>query len=145
LIHLGEGEERVLYKEIHNRNLIVVGKKIKGELVVVCSNGPHSDSVLPTYQTRWSIERCFRDMKSQGFNLENTHMTCQKRLKKLMTLIAVAMLWSSLAGTMVSAPFKKTVRSPLYSVFTRGLRWVKNNLYDPGSATVLIAALKSEG
>jgi hypothetical protein len=144
LIHLGEGEERTLYKEIDHRNLIVVGKKIKGEFVVVCSNVRHPESVLSTYRTRWSIERCFRDMKSQGFNLENTHMTCQERLKKLMMIVAVAMLWSSLAGTIVSAPFKKTVRSPLYSVFTRGLRWVKNNLYDPNSAAVLMAVLKSE-
>ena len=104
-----------LYKAIDEHNLIIVSKKIKDDFVVVCANVSHPESVLPTYKTRWSIEWCFKNMKSQGFNLENTHMTCQERLKKLMTIVAVAMLWSALAGTLVSSPFKKTVRSPLYN------------------------------
>jgi len=145
LIHLGDGHERTLYKEIDERNLVIVSKKIKDDFLVVCSNASNPESVLPTYKTRWSIERCFKDMKSQGFNLENTHMICKERLKKLMAIVAVAMLWSSLAGNLVASPFKKTVRSPLYSTFTRGLRWVKNNLYNPCFTDTLNVALKSEG
>jgi hypothetical protein len=127
--HLNEGEERTLYKQIAKRNLVVVGKKLKQGLLVVCSNIPNPDKILKTYRTRWSIERCFKNMKTQGFNLENTHMTCLERLKKLMTVVALSVLLACLVGLHQHCPFKKTLQSPLYSFFTRGLRWIKNNLY----------------
>jgi hypothetical protein len=145
LTHLTSDEERTLYTEIDDRNLTLVSKKIKDDFLVVCSNVPDPEWVLKTYKTRWSIERCFKDMKSQGFNLENTHMIRPERLKKLMTLIAVAMLWSSLIGTLLPSPFKKTVQSPLYSIFTRGLRWLKNNLYNHSFSFILNQFFKSEG
>jgi transposase len=144
-VHLNDGEDRTLYKAINDHHLTVVGKKIKNEFVVICSNRTNGAGILKTYKTRWSIERCFKNMKSQGFNLEKTHMTCKQRLKKLMMVVAIAILWCSLAGLKVVSPFKKTVKSPLYSVFTRGLRWMKNNLYQPNFTILFDLLIKSEG
>jgi len=48
--------------------------------------------ILSTDKKRWLIETCLRNMKSQGFNLENTHMTHLDRLSKLMSVVSVAML-----------------------------------------------------
>ncbi|GAJ45709.1 hypothetical protein HE1_00018 [Holospora elegans E1] len=47
---------------------------------------------------RWDIERLFRTMKTQGVNLENTHMKDLGRLSKLMTIVAVAILYASITG-----------------------------------------------
>ncbi len=116
---------------IPNSNLVVVGKKTKEGNVVICSNVQKSEKILKTHRKRWDIERCFKNMKSQGFNLENTHMTSLARLLKLMTVVSVAILMASLLGLQQKCPFKKTVKTPLYSYFIRGLRWLKNNLLTP--------------
>ena len=116
---------------IPNSNLVVVGKKTKEGNVVICSNVQKSEKILKTYRKRWDIERCFKNMKTQEFNLENTHMTSLDRLLKLMVVVSVAILMASLLGIQQKCPFKKTVKTPLYSYFTRGLRWLKNNLCIP--------------
>jgi hypothetical protein len=116
---------------IPNANLVVVGKKTKEGTVVICSNVQKPEKILKTYRKRWDIERCFKNMKTQGFNLENTHMTSLDRLLKLMTVVSVAITMASLLGIQQKCPFKKTVKTPLYSYFTRGLRWLKNNLLIP--------------
>jgi hypothetical protein len=109
-------------------NLVVVGKKIKEGYVIICSNVKRPEKILKTYRKRWDIERCFKNMKTQGFNLENTHMTSLDRLRKLMAVVALAILVVCLVGLKQKCPFKKTVEAPLYSYFTRGLRWLKYNL-----------------
>ncbi|WP_035545709.1 transposase, partial [Holospora elegans] len=47
---------------------------------------------------RWDIERLFRTMKTQGVNLENTPMKDLGRLSKLMTIVAVAILYASITS-----------------------------------------------
>lgn len=146
--HLLLDEERALYAKINKLDILVVGKKIKDDYVVICSNVQNPNKVLKCYKSRWSIERCFLNMKSQGFNLEKTHMTLITRLMKLMTVVAVAMLLASLAGLKQKCAYKKTVKAPLYSSFTRGLRFLKHNLWvvDVGKYLPLcLTFLKSEG
>jgi hypothetical protein len=117
--------------------LLVIGKKIKGEFVVICSNVQNPDKVLKTYRRRWQIERCFLQMKTNGFNLENTHMTLIERLMKLMCIVTVALFLASLCGLIQKCPFKNTVASPLYSYFTRGLRALKYCLLKPPESQFL--------
>jgi hypothetical protein len=125
---LDVGEGRFLYHMIAQYNLVIVAKRLKDEYVVICSNNQNPETILKTYRKRWDIERCFKNMKSQGFNLENTHMTALERLMKLMCVVAVAILVASLMGLNQQCPFKKTVKSPLYSFFTRGLRFLSHNI-----------------
>lgn len=146
--HLTDQQEGTLHTQINKLDLLVVGKKVKGELLVVCSNLTNRDKVLMTYRRRWSIETCFRNMKKRGFNLENTHMCDLTRLNKLMAVVAVAMLFSALVGINEQCPYKKTVNSPLYSIFTSGLRLLKNNLEELDIGQYCLFAsilLKSEG
>lgn len=109
-------------------HLLVVGKKGKGEFVVICSNVNNPNKILKTYNRRWQIERCFLQMKTQGFNLENTHMTILDRLMKLMCIVTVAIFLASLSGLTQKCPLKKTLQYPLYSYFTRGLRNLKQTI-----------------
>jgi hypothetical protein len=146
--HLEEGEERALYTMINTLDLLVVGKRVKGEFVVICSNVKNPKKVLKTYSLRWKIERCFLQMKTNGFNLENTHMTLIDRLMKLMCVVTVAIFMASLCGLTLKSPFKKTVGSPLYSYFTRGLRALKFILLKPGGPQFLVPydlSILSEG
>lgn len=125
-----EEKEAVLHTQINKLDLLVVCKKVRGELLVVCSNQKNATNVLQTYRRRWSIETCFRNMKTKGFNLENTHMSELLRLSKLMAVVAVAILFSTLVGLGQECPYKKTVMAPLYSIFTRGLRLLKVKLQE---------------
>ena len=69
-------------------------------------------------------------MKSKGFNLEASHMTDLSRLMKLMAIVAVAILFSSLVGMQEQCPYKRSVHAPLYSIFTRGLLLLKAQLWE---------------
>ncbi len=125
--------------------LVIVGKKFKEENLVICSNVQDKDHVLRTYRQRWDIERLFRNMKTQGFNLENTQMKDLKRLSKLMAFIAIAILFSTITGLTQKCSYKKTVKSPLYSIFTKGLRWLKTKLLTFSFTKVFRLLQKSEG
>lgn len=97
------------------------------------------------YRKRWDIERLFRNMKTQGFNLENTHMQDLKRLSKLMILLTIVITFSTIAGLNQGCAFKKTVNAPLYSYFTRGLRLLKIQLLLFDFSLAFTTLQKSEG
>jgi len=42
------------------------------------------------YRKRWTIECCFQALKGRGFDLEDTHLKCLEKLKKLVALLSIA-------------------------------------------------------
>lgn len=53
----------------------------------------HSHSVknpINLYKARWSIEVAFKNLKSNGFHLEDTSITCPKRLENLINIVLIA-------------------------------------------------------
>ena len=75
-------------------------------------------------------------------------MTLIPRLMKLMAVVAVAILLASVSGLKQTCAYKKTVNAPLYSLFTRGFRFLKHNLWIPDIPTyfaLCLSQLKSEG
>lgn len=42
------------------------------------------------YRKRWTIEACFQNLKSRGFDLESTHLTRLEKLKKLIGFCSLA-------------------------------------------------------
>jgi hypothetical protein len=103
-------------------------KSKDGELVIVIASMNIGDP-LNHYRLRWLIELFFKSIKSQGFKLEETHMTNPIKIKKLFALIALATLYAVLAGAMrhcfiKKIPIKKHGR-PTYSIFTYGLDFLR--------------------
>jgi hypothetical protein len=84
-------------------------------------------------------------MKSQGFNLENIHMTNLDRLSKLISALSVVMLLTSLAGLNKTCPFKKTLGAFFYSVFTMGLRSLQHDdpYHPPGLCDLIMQAAQN--
>ena len=72
-------------------------------------------------------------MKYNGFNLEDTHMRMTERLEKLMAVCTFAVALCIRAGISKHAikpiPYKKTVKSYLYSFFQYGLNHIRT-FYD---------------
>jgi hypothetical protein len=94
-----------------------------GELLILASPFTFKDQMLTIYVKRWTIECLFKSLKSQGFNLEVTHLKHCERLSKLFALCAIAFAWSVKIGeiknTLIPIKIKNHGR-PLYSLFTYG-------------------------
>lgn len=70
-------------------------KEEKEEILIVVTNEAVSDSaeILKTYKERWEVETLFRVYKKKGFNLESTHITDPDRIRKLIALLSLALVW----------------------------------------------------
>ena len=92
-------------------------------LILVSFNKPEES--LTYYKERWSIESCFRGLKSSGFNIEDTHVTALDRLEKLMLLTMIAFVWCYRVGDYIDRNLKpiitKTHGRKAISVFKYGL------------------------
>ena len=68
-----------------------------GELLIIASN-KFCENAIEIYGKRWEIETLFSCLKGRGFNLEDTHMTDQKRIKRLLIVPVIAFCWAHLTG-----------------------------------------------
>ena len=57
--------------------------------------------VSEAYSKRWYIEVMFKNFKSNGFNMEDTHVTNQKRLETLFGLLTLGYVCAINAGTII--------------------------------------------
>ena len=65
------------------------GKKKEEDPLLILTNDPNLDP-FETYRKRWSIETFFQSIKKRGFDLEQTHVKCLKKLKKLFLMVCLA-------------------------------------------------------
>lgn len=123
-----EGEMSSCKTKLFGVDVMITGLKLKDEHLFIASNVSCDEEVLLLYKQRWSIERCFKSMKSGGFNLEETHVIHAERLRKLFAVASVALAICALCGKIknASAPIivKKHGRN-LFSLFTYGLDWIR--------------------
>jgi Transposase DDE domain len=122
-IHLQAGEHRIVEKEMFGTTVYFAGIVTKnGDMVIVITNQNLSPKrILKIYKQRWSIETLFKNLKTAGFDWEQTHMKDPKRLTKLLIIMGLATLLVLLVGFQSSIPWKKTVNCPLHSRFRNGL------------------------
>ena len=84
---------------IYGMDLHLTGSRMQDDYLILLSNyEAQKDEILLTYSKRWEIETMFKAFKSQGFNLEDTHLTKKDRIEKLLALMAIAFVWSYIAG-----------------------------------------------
>ena len=70
----------------------------KDEAWYLLSNLPVGKDILNRYRRRFWIEEMFRDFKEAGFRLEKTHLTCAKRVERLVMCVCIAYTWSLFLG-----------------------------------------------
>lgn len=84
------------------------------------------------YKERWQIETLFKALKTQGFNLENTHLKDPDKLAKLLALLAIAFVWCYKAGIWLheQKPIRILKKSgeQLYSFFRYGFDYIQHLL-----------------
>lgn len=99
-------------------------------LILVSFNKPEES--LEYYKKRWQIETLFKAFKSSGFNIEQTHVTDQKRLEKLFMIVMIALVWCYKIGDFVDQNIKpikiKKHQRKAFSVFKYGLNCLNSLL-----------------
>ena len=114
LLELNNGEKigaGKLFKAVSRGGMISHQVKIDGmdlltqatrspenELVTVVSNNLVESNLLVIYAKRWRIECLFGQLKTRGFNLEDTHFTLKDRLGNLMKFVALSFAICYLIG-----------------------------------------------
>jgi Transposase DDE domain len=78
--------------------LYLSGCRLKhGEWLILVS-AEYRDDPASEYRQRWGIETLFGALKTRGFNLEDTRLTDEARLSRLLALLALAFTWAFLVG-----------------------------------------------
>jgi len=107
--------------------------KNKLEYLILLSQEKITD-VTKVYGQRWQIESMFKNMKSSGFHLEDTHLQKDKRIETLIGLIALSYTWMLVTGLIIKKNNPKIFKCkahgrPSKSVFKAGLEFVMRALY----------------
>ena len=87
--------------EVYMQGTRIINTKNRKEefLIVITYDDPGGS--IERYRERWYIENMFKDLKSNGFNLESTHVTKLNRLETLMFVLAIAYAWMIKIGRIV--------------------------------------------
>ena len=95
---------------------------------------------MDIYHKRWTIELMFRHCKTNGFNLEDTHLKNLKRLEGLFAVVVSALTLVFLVGLKeelsLTTPYKKTVKTPAFSTFRRGFDFLRRLLIQASNQAI---------
>jgi hypothetical protein len=132
---LGTGKDRGRHR------LSFAAKRLpSGELLIVATNQPVPHRALAAYRKRWAIECLFGDAKTRGLNLEDTRLTCPRKLDLLLALVALALGWAARAAADLlgsRAPKRKAHGHRAKSVFRIGFDDVRRLLRSDPLAAII--------
>ncbi len=128
-----KGDMKTANTKLYGILIKVTCLQLEKELLLVVSNVAIGEAALIAYKQRWSIERTFKSLKTSGFNIEDTHMTDQEKLRKLFAITSLSLAICVIAGEIKNniRPIKiKKHGRKLYSLFTYGFDWLKEYFYN---------------
>lgn len=131
--HLKVKEKRHTQHRMDAQLLYFAGtRSTEGELVIIVSNQNVGVKILEIYKKRWTIELMFAHCKTNGFNLEDTHLKDLKRIESLFAVVVSALALVFLVGrkeeTASPTPYKKSIKAPAFSTFRRGFDFLRKLL-----------------
>lgn len=114
-----------------------------GELLILASSQKNENQAVEYYKERWQIETLLSCLKSRGFNLEDTHVTDPKRIKRLLIIPVITFCWAHRIGewqhdSVKPIKVKKHLRLSK-SIFKTGLDFIRNAIFNPTSLFNLAA------
>jgi len=91
--------------------------------------------IAQLYRKRWDIEVCFQNLKTRGFNLEETHLRDLKRIQKLIAMVSIAYAFCVTLGIYVNQKVKKIKVNvdnyKINSFFRIGMNMIFENFRKP--------------
>lgn len=88
-------------RRVYDLPVYVSALRLKDQYLILASN-QKGQTALDTYKKRWGIEVLFANLKSRGFNLEETHLIHQDRIEKLIALLTIACTWAHIIGEWIA-------------------------------------------
>ncbi len=128
-----KSEMKTVDTKLYDILIKVTCLQLEKELLLVVSNVVIGEVALIAYKQRWSIERTFKSLKTSGFNIEDTHITDQEKLRKLFAITSLSLAVCVIAGEIKNniKPIKiKKHGRKLYSLFTYGFDWLKEYFFN---------------
>jgi hypothetical protein len=143
-LNTGYNYPKIVYLKgnlVYLSGMKTVGKNGKLEFVIIASYCFSYDA-LPNYKQRWQIETLFKALKTSGFNIEDTHLTNLDRINRMLVLVTITFVWSSLTGiyrheNMEPIIIKKH-GSRAHSYFAYGLALISKALYNSNFALFVV-------
>lgn len=134
-------------KEKYVCNLGVASLAGKSDKWYIITNDNPLQAILD-YSKRFDIEELFRDLKSNGFNMEDTQTNDLIYFKNLYLCLCIAYIWMIILGKTVSKNKKSKELgatritgerkiTKIYSYFMMGLKWFKKSYYSDRRAYYL--------
>jgi hypothetical protein len=102
---------------------LVILRLASGELLALASSSSPRHA-LARYRARWRIETLFGNLKTRGFNLEDTHLADPAKLATLVALLALAVALSVKTGAAAERLQPGAVKAHgrrAWSLFANGL------------------------
>jgi hypothetical protein len=97
------------------------------------------------YKKRWTIEACFENLKTRGFNLEDSHMKISDKLSKLVAMVSISYAFCVSLGIYAHRKIKKIkVKNHGYkknSFFRVGMDMIFENFRDKSTIQTVIAPI----
>ena len=135
-----------------HRYLFVIFRNPKIEntedpLIYFLSSLNKKGKIIKAYPIRWSIECCFKHLKSNGFNLEDINMKNSLKIELMMAILVFLYTLCIRQGLLVYHNFKRNKRSDYkqfdknkkpfqtltVSVFRKGIAYLENLFYNLSS------------
>jgi hypothetical protein len=116
----------------------------ENKLVLVASNDLESTQLLYLYGKRWGIECLFGNLKTKGFNFEDTHVTGKLRVGNLTKIIVLAFACTFLLGIMIAQKIPIMIKKhgyKQYSYFRYGLDFITGILMQNFNAGLEVLAI----
>lgn len=96
-LNLKQGQSRYfesVFPNVLDGEILSLSCRFAGkEAWYILSDLPAGASILSHYAQRFCTEETFRDWKSAGFHLENTHLLVPERVSRLLFCLCLAHLW----------------------------------------------------
>jgi hypothetical protein len=108
------------------------GMKLEGGEYLIVVSYDQQPQALAHYRERWQIETMFKAFKTNGFNIEDTHLRDTARIDKLLVVVSIAFSWAYKIGIYIHEHVKpiaiKAHHRKAHSFFKYGLRFLINAL-----------------
>jgi hypothetical protein len=123
-------------RQVYGCKLYLAGQQLPGGDFFVVGSATKTRQLAAIYQKRWQIETLFAAYKSRGFHLERCRVNRAKRLKTLLFVLSLALLWAVKTGWWLiqhgkPIPLKNFKNQPPQrwkSLFRWGLDYLQNLL-----------------
>ena len=94
------GELKLLMNsyDIYGCSLRLAGMKLNARDYAIIATKRSPARAFVAYKRRWDIEMLFSALKTSGFDIEATHLTCLSKLDTLFSVLAIAFAWAHHVG-----------------------------------------------